>query len=257
MSLLNLRLSYWARNPSPATKWLGSTKLAEWGRGFNFRPNHLFPGSYSFGNAIGMASGGFSEQRDFVQISDGGQFEDLGIYELIRRRVGLIIACDGGQDKDFSFSDLQVAVQRVWTDFGARITANPNVTPDQMIPVLGKGSVYPKDRGYAKRGHMVCKIAYNDGSTGVLLFLKTTLIHDVSFRVKGYAAQNPDFPDQTTADQFFDEVQFQAYRELGYHIALQMLDAEVPADELDAETPADDAQPTASTQTLEQLIKSR
>jgi len=258
MSLLNLRLSYWARNPSPATKWLGSVKLATLGRQFKLRPNHLFPGAYSFGNAIGMESGGFSEKRDFVQISDGGQFEDLGVYELIRRRVGLIIACDGGQDGDFTFSDLQVAVQRVWTDFRARITVNPNVTPDQMIPMCDKQNpVYPMKRGFADRGFMVCKIAYNDGSTGTLLFLKTTLIRDVSFRVKGYAAQNPDFPDQTTADQFFDEVQFEAYRELGYRIATQMLAAQVPANELEPGGSDDDATPSAPTQTLEALIKSR
>ncbi len=75
---------------------------------------------------------------------------------------------------------------------------------------------------------MVCLVHYADGSTGVLLYLKTALITQVSFAVKGYAALNPDFPDQSTVDQFFDEVQFEAYRALGYRVASRMLDDPVP-----------------------------
>jgi hypothetical protein len=60
--------------------------------------------------------------------------------------------------------------------------------------------------------------------------MKTTLIEDVSFKVKGYVAQNPSFPDESTADQFFDEVQFEAYRELGFCIADKMLDGQVTTD---------------------------
>ena len=78
---------------------------------------------------------------------------------------------------------------------------------------------------------MVATISYADGSMGTLIYLKTALIKDVSFKVKGYAAQNPEFPDQSTADQFFDEVQFEAYRELGYRIADKMLKSPAPVSE--------------------------
>jgi|GEM_PF-2419061 len=40
-----------------------------------------------------------------------------------------------------------------------------------------------------------------------------------------YKKAHISFPDQSTADQFFDEKQFEAYRELGYLIAEQMTDA--------------------------------
>ncbi len=33
-----------------------------------------------------------------------------------------------------------------------------------------------------------------------------------------YAAQNPSFPHQSTADQWFDESQFESYRRLGFHV---------------------------------------
>ena len=41
--------------------------------------------------------------------------------------------------------------------------------------------------------------------------------------VSDYKTGNPDFPHQSTADQFFDETQFEAYRALGYHIANRLL----------------------------------
>ena len=50
-----------------------------------------------------------------------------------------------------------------------------------------------------------------------LVYIKSALLKDMLLAVRGYQAANPDFPYQSTADQFFDEDQFEAYRELGYH----------------------------------------
>jgi len=218
MSLLNLKLGYWACNPDPDKRP-------------SHCPNHFRPGAYSFGNALGIGRLGFNEHRPFLQLSDGGHFENTGVYELVRRRMKLIVACDGGADAEFSFSDFQTTIRRIEDDFGARIKAVEGATPDNIVPVKQKGPVYPKEAKFGGQGHMVATISYADGSTGTLIYLKTALIKDVSFKVKGYAAQNPEFPDQSTADQFFDEVQFEAYRELGYRIADKMLKSPAPVSE--------------------------
>ncbi len=215
MSLLNLRLGYWATRP-------GSRKCP------SQPPNHFRPGAYSFGNALGVDRLGFNEQRAFVQLSDGGHFENSGVYELVRRRMKLIIACDAGADLEFSFSDFQTTIRRIEEDFGARVKVLDGAAPDNIVPVRREDKHYPKDAKFADQGHMVGHITYADKTTGWLIFMKTTLIEPVSFKVKGYAAQNRTFPDQTTADQFFDEVQFEAYRELGYRIADEMLGSGVP-----------------------------
>lgn len=217
MSLLNLRLGYWADHPNPK-HWLSHL------------PNHFRPGAYALSNAMGAEGGGYQENRDFVQLSDGGHFENMGLYELIRRRVKLAIVCDGGADREFSFSDMQTTVRRIEDDFGARIKILEPDTPDRVVPDAPLPPRYPPRAGLAKQGHMLASITYADGSKGWLIFMKTTLIEDVSFKVKGYVAQNPTFPDESTADQFFDEVQFEAYRELGYCIADKMLDAQVNTD---------------------------
>ena len=40
----------------------------------------------------------------------------------------------------------------------------------------------------------------------------------------GYRKGHPEFPDEPTSDQFFDEKQFEAYRELGFQLTFQMLE---------------------------------
>jgi hypothetical protein len=233
MALLNLGIGYWATHPNP-------NKSAD------ASPNHFLPGIYAIGSVLGMKGRfGFQQNRPFIQLTDGGHFENMAVYELVRRRVKLIIVCDGGADPDFSFSDFQTTIRRIEDDFGARAKVDDGATPDRVVPVTTEKNAYPKGGQFAPQGHMVATLTYANGEKAKLIYLKTALIDGVSFKVKGYAAQNPDFPDQSTADQFFDEVQFESYRELGFRIAHKMLDSE-------ATDPLDDC---SSGQTLEDMIR--
>ena len=216
MSLLNLSIGYWAHHPN-------NTPM-----GLNNLPNHFRPGAYSFLNAIQFI-GGFKENRPYIQLSDGGHFENMAVYELVRRRLKLIVVCDGGADPDFSFSDIQTTIRRIEDDFGARIKVDDQASPDQVLPKEPAEPAYPPGAKFAEKGYMTGRITYVDGTTGRLIYLKTTLLDDkskdneLSFSVKGYKAEHESFPDESTADQFFDEVQFEAYRELGFRIASQMI----------------------------------
>lgn len=206
MALLNLRLGYWAHNP---------LQPPSHGR----RPNHFRPGAYEVGSLFDI--GGLREDRPFVQLSDGGHFENLAMYELIRRKLRLILVCDGGADKEFTFGDLQTTLRRINEDFGATVDFPRGHRPAILVPSQNAG--YPKDTKRAARGYIVGDITYHDGSRGKLIFMKTTMVPGVSTAVKGYKGAHPDFPDESTADQFFDEEQFEAYRELGHHIAEEMV----------------------------------
>jgi patatin-like phospholipase len=210
LSLLNLRLGYWAHNPSKATV-------------FNKIANHFNPsGFYTLGSIFSLM--GFAENKPFVELSDGGHFENMAMYELIRRQARVILVSDAGEDPDFGFSDFQNTLRRIETDFGARIDfSHDNLGPDQILPLTPVGTHYPQGARFSERGYMKAVIHYADGSEGTLIYLKSTLIKTASFKVKGYKAQNPTFPNQSTTDQFFDEVQFEAYRELGYEIASGMM----------------------------------
>jgi hypothetical protein len=64
-----------------------------------------------------------------------------------------------------------------------------------------------------------------DGKEGTLLYIKSTLTQGPSCDVYGYRSLHPTFPDETTTNQFFNELQFEAYRQLGYDLGRQFLTA--------------------------------
>jgi hypothetical protein len=211
-TLLNLRLGYWALNPKLGSSWWRS-------------PNFIDPGVVQsiFGNLLGN---GFKEQGGIVELSDGGHFDNTGLYELIRRKLKVIIACDGGADGKFTFDDLANAIERVRVDFGARILFDdPELDLRWVLPESAGTEATDSKYSMAKCGFAVATIYYADESVGKLLYIKATMTRGLPTDIYSYKSANPTFPHQATADQFFDEVQIESYRELGYYLGWQLLEA--------------------------------
>jgi hypothetical protein len=156
---------------------------------------------------------------DYVYLSDGGHFENLGVYELVRRHCRFIVAIDGDQDGDYTFGDLGGLVRKCSSDLGVPIEID--VTP-----------IKPGPDGYSKWHCAVGKVRYDcldpQAVPGVLVYLKTSLTGDEPSDVVNYAVENPPFPHQSTADQFFTESQFESYRRLGYHVGHAVFDESTP-----------------------------
>jgi len=195
LSLFNVRLGYWAPNPQgPVSK-----------RRF-FKSPPLSVLTYEL-------TGDFDESKPFINLSDGGHFENLGIYELIRRRCRYIFAIDGGRDPDYKCAELLKTVRLAEIDFNAKI----------RLPYLEE--VQTKG-GTTTRSHFtVGSIEYSDDTTGVLIYLKLSLTGNEPEYIFDYKSRQMEFPHQSTLDQFFDEEQFEAYRALGYHVAADVLRA--------------------------------
>lgn len=204
MAWFNIRLGYWAPNPYKRLR-------------FAPNPNHLVPGLL----AELFFWTGYRERSTFVQLTDGGHFENLAVYELVRRRAGLIWCCDVGEDKDFTFDDLLNLLRRIETDFGARVEFAKDHQPAALAFRRDPGTRRVKK--FASQGFLVGRIVYADQSEGTLIYVKATLIEKLRPEVLEYHAANPEFPDQSTADQWFDPDQFEAYRELGYALAKHAL----------------------------------
>ncbi len=225
MGVLNVRLGYRLLNPRTEGATPCGGRWSRWctwlSRG---TPNFLYPG---LGEVIARRT--LNEDSCLLELSDGGHFENLGLYELVRRKLKFIIVCDGVADNEYSFSDLANAIEKVRADFGALISFDPPddspgepldafipaKAPDSMSNEAGK----PAPMRYAKRGHLLGRIKYADNTQGTLLYLTTTFVRGLSADLYGYRRTHPEFPDEPTTDQFFDEKQFEAYRELGYQIA--------------------------------------
>jgi hypothetical protein len=138
----------------------------------------------------------------------------MGIYELVRRRCRYIICCDAEQDEDLRFDGIGNAIRKCRTDFGVDIDLP--LTPLQ------------KENGFSRAHCVVGRIKYPDHNQkdGYLLYLKASLTGDEATDVLNYRSEAPHFPHQTTADQWFDESQFESYRKLGFHIAHKALGTE-------------------------------
>lgn len=194
MTVFNVRLGHWTGNPCHTTAWRAySPKLG---------------GRYLMSELFGLTD----SDSPFVYLSDGGHFENLGIYELVRRRCRYIIAMDAGQDAKFDLDDLGNAIRKCYTDFGVKIDIDVSaLRPDAAT-------------GLSLWHAAVGSIHYPDAPAGQLLYFKPTLARDTPSDILNYAAGNPGFPHQSTADQCFDESQFESYRKLGHYIAARVFD---------------------------------
>lgn len=208
MRLLNVRLGYWLVNPN----WI-ARRQNSLGWTTKTVPTHFRPG------LVHLLSRNWNRKAKFVELTDGGHFDNLGVYELVRRRCGIIVVCDGEADKDTSYSGFVSVARRAQEDFGASFYFEPGIGPERMVANLPLG--YPSNAKAAASPYMVARISYPAAGnlpamSGIVIYIKATMIDDVSFVTKGYKGSNPDFPHQSTVDQFFQAEQFEAYRELGY-----------------------------------------
>jgi hypothetical protein len=222
LAMLGIRLGYYVANPFTKENEKKSvlTKL--------FKPNYIFPGIRQ-----GLLGRGFKRSASYLELSDGGHFENLALYELIKRKLKIIIVSDAGADPKFSFSDLANAIERVRVDFGANIRFNDS---EYDLRQIMPGSIkdqdfFTKKYNLAVRGFAIAKIDYGKDEKGekvegTLIYLKTTMTKNLPADIYGYKDAHQSFPDQPTSDQFFDEVQLETYRELGYQLTKAMLNDE-------------------------------
>jgi hypothetical protein len=151
------------------------------------------------------------EKSNWLNLSDGGHIENLAVYELLRRRCKFILCVDGESDPGFHFEGLLTLVRHAQIDYGIEIH-----------PELGELRPSPAT-GTCKAHGLLYRIKYPDTEAiSLLLYLKLAVTGNEPELINRYRTLHPDFPHQSTADQFFDEEQFEAYRQLGVHAAESM-----------------------------------
>jgi hypothetical protein len=216
LTLFNVRLGWWLGNPGPA----GDREDAFRREGPRLAAKPLFYEAF----------GQTTDASAYVYLSDGGHFEDLGLYEMVRRRCRLIVVVDAGCDPDFTFEDLGNAVRKIYIDLGIRITFDTlqdlqnrpskkdlRRDPDgedgacQKIPYHALGTIHYAD---ADKG---------DSADGTVIYIKPAYHGTEGAAIRSYATANKTFPHETTADQWFTESQFESYRALGLDIGNTVL----------------------------------
>jgi hypothetical protein len=199
MGVFNIRLGRWVGNPYSSE---GNEKT--WQKaGPKIALFHLLREVFGLTD---KASG-------YVYLSDGGHFENLGIYVLVRRRCRYIIACDAGADPRYGFEDLGNAIRKCRTDLGVEID----------LDVRHIASV--DELHYNGAPCAVGSIRYSEEQVGTILYIKASRRAGVPSDVMHYASENAAFPHESTSDQFFSESQFESYRRLGHFLAGEIVGA--------------------------------
>ena len=200
MSLFNVRLGAWLPNPARARS-LGKAVAAS-GPSDNLRA------------MLRELAGSTQDSGRDIYLSDGGHFDNLGIYEMIRRRCRYIVVSDAGCDPDGKFQDLGNAVRKIAIDQNVKIDF-------ASMQIAGGGS-------RAQFAYALGTIEYPEQSQlGHILYLKPSLYGSIPIDVRAYAAGSPTFPHETTGDQFFSESQFESYRALGRYFTAKLGDGAI------------------------------
>jgi hypothetical protein len=222
LTLLNVRLGWWLGNPGPAGGKDGRVSSAVKRR---VTPRAHAPYRQDapwlslaplFVELFGLTG----ENSPYVYLSDGGHFENLGLYEMVRRRWHWIVVSDADADPYRGFEDLGNAVRKIWIDLGVRITFESSdllrATRDTRaidIPYCALGTIEYLNDG-------------DDRSTGKILYIKPVVRGDeAAADIIAYLRAHEDFPHQSTAEQWFGEPQLESYRVLGYWMTKRIVDA--------------------------------
>ncbi len=203
MTLFNARLGIWLGNPGPL------------GRDSWTRSGPVNSASMILDEALGFTDA----RHPYVNLSDGGHFENLALYEMVRRRCRFIVVGDAGGDPGYAYDDLGNAIRKIRIDFGISIDFADRI------------NIFPKNLDKANPAARYCAVGsihYHDvdgpdAPDGILIYIKPAICQTEPYDIYNYARSSLTFPHESTADQWFSESQFESYRALGREAVLTMV----------------------------------
>lgn len=224
LALLNVRLGYWLRNPRKISAKSRPARVA----------SQLLDGAKRSFLLLHEAFSLIDETSDNIYLTDGGNLENLGLYELLRRKCKVIVAVDAEADPTMDFPSLITLARYARTDLGVIIDLPWEAIRTVALETNAIFEDAAKTNGTVRKKKgphcAVCNIVYSTDpdDDGLLFSFKSSMTGDESDVIFDYKRTNPNFPHETTIDQFFGEHQLEAYRALGFHMLNEILDEDLP-----------------------------
>jgi hypothetical protein len=228
LALLNVRLGFWVPTPN-RTHWR--------------QPQARLWPYYLLSDMLLQTT----DLTSYCYLTDGGHFDNSGLYSLVERGCRFVVVVDNGADPGPAFADIGEAIRRCRIDFGAEIRLGiQGFQRSSPIHVKEGGpgeiaTIFPSGGASVSQHCVIGTIEYAPPHsdhlgwdpawprTGVIVWLKPSLLGRCPPDVRQYGLENADFPQQSTADQWFDEAQFESYRRLGEHYAQSVFGAAADA----------------------------
>jgi hypothetical protein len=189
LALANVRLGVWL--PNPANMPAGCTPD---GGPLPANPRQV--------RLLFEVAGRHRARSRFVYVTDGGHIENLGLFELLRRRCTTIVCLDAAGGSTTRFATLGEALALAASELNVTIDIDPSPMGVQ-------------EEGLNACDHVTGTIRYPDGTTGTLVYGKALVTASSPWDVRAYRSKDALFPVHPTADQLFGGETFDAYQALG------------------------------------------
>ncbi|HEX6423910.1 MAG TPA: patatin-like phospholipase family protein [Acidimicrobiales bacterium] len=189
LALANVRLGVWL--PNPANMPAGCTPD---GGPLPANPRQV--------RLLFEVAGRHRARSRFVYVTDGGHIENLGLFELLRRRCTTIVCLDAAGGSTTRFATLGEALALAASELNVTIDIDPSPMGVQ-------------EEGLSACDHVTGTIRYPDGTTGTLVYGKALVTAYSPWDVRAYRSKDALFPVHPTADQLFGGETFDAYQALG------------------------------------------
>ncbi|WP_203234520.1 hypothetical protein, partial [Sphingomonas solaris] len=226
LTFANVRLGYWWDHGNTVGREGGHAVVRWLGRRFD-----------TFVFLFDEMTARYSRNWRRVYLSDGGHFENSGAYGLLHRRVGVILLSDGGADPGYRFDDLEQLVRKVRLDLRGEVEP---LDAGEVATLAGGAARFFLNAPAGADWHdrlidpaafaLLLRVRFaGEARSSLIVWLKPRPIPAMAADVAAYARANPDFPQQSTGDQFFDEAQWESYRKLGLEMTDLLLREAGPA----------------------------
>ena len=211
MALANIRLGVWVPNPRRLTSFAtpppeprreGEGELRHRSRELvRERRGRHYPtprASYLLRELLGMNP----LNANYLYVTDGGHYENLGIVELLRRGCTEIYCFDASNDHFDAIGD---AVSLARSEL------------DVHIDGLASADLEPDSSGISKTDCVTATITFPGPGApkGTLYYVRLTMTGRAPADAVAYHRQDPSFPHDPTTDQLYTDQRFEAYRGLG------------------------------------------
>jgi hypothetical protein len=219
MTMFDVRLGLWVPNPR---------RSAAAGKPVDASTGDVPPASPGFApfRLLSELLGSVDDTSKYVYLTDGGHFDNMGLYELVRRRCYHIVICDAEEDGNYSYEGIGAAIRKCRIDFGAAIDLDlsglsPNTKSKLSPEHIVRGTIRYPETLPGEEGEVIyikASLTRRAQGWGPLPAEGSVELPDVPGDVQNYKLQNQNFPHDSTAEQWFTESQFESYRRLGQRV---------------------------------------
>jgi hypothetical protein len=222
-ALTNARLGAWLPNP-----YFVALKMANWNdwtvpdlprvRRLNYFAREIF--------------GIHPDTSRMLLCTDGGHYDNLGLVETLRRGCSLVYCFDASGATAPMADTLSGALKLAREELGVEIEwRHPYALVHGSETALEPSEQFSKLNALLSRSAVITgtihypKVGSCQAHDGTLVFAQADLTSDLPYDILEFTQDDPGFPNDGTADQWFDCDRFDAYQALGHYLGTKAVAA--------------------------------